>query len=123
MLIERLKTRSLVRELKLPYTYINVGWWMDIIIPTPSERHLHWFIGAGNVKTAVTSKTDIGRFVARIIDDPRALNAQVFCYGDEVSLNEIYDTAERISGKDMRYLRTIVSRGFSFLNLFFLFLN
>lgn len=83
---------------------------MNIVLPHVSHEPPQSVIGPGNVKTAVTSKTDIGRFVARIIDDPRTLNAQVFCYGDEISLEEAYDIAERNSGDAPQ--RIIVSQKF-----------
>lgn len=55
--------------------------------------------GSGDVKFAVTDKRDIGKFVARIINDPRTLNRYVFCWGEEVSQNEVFALAERISGQ------------------------
>lgn len=93
---------------------------MDLILPYPSSdqgylaERSRTLLGSGDVKTAVTSRNDIGRFTARIIDDPRTLNAQVFCYGDEVSLNETFDIAERITKEDMRSKRRIVSQNHFF---------
>lgn len=39
-------------------------------------------VSDGNVRSAVTDQVDAGRFVARIIADPRTLNKQVFAYGE-----------------------------------------
>ncbi|GJJ06033.1 hypothetical protein Clacol_000220 [Clathrus columnatus] len=111
----QLEIRALVKDLKLPYTYINVGWWMDLILPYPSSDEGVWaqrsrtFVGTGEIKTAIISRTEIGLFVARILADPRTINSQVFCCGDEVSLNDIYDIGEKILMEDLRSKRNIIS--------------
>lgn len=46
---------------------------------------------------------DIGRFVARIIIDPRTLNKRVFCHADEVTLNEVYEVANKVSEEDLNF--------------------
>ena len=55
--------------------------------------------GSGDVKTAVTAREDIGLFVERIISDPRTLNRYVFIWAAEVTQNEAFALAERISKK------------------------
>ena len=55
--------------------------------------------GTGDVKTALTDRQDVGRFVARIIADDRTLNRYVFCWGEERSQKEIIALAERVAGK------------------------
>jgi hypothetical protein len=47
------------------------------------------------VKTAFTDLVDVGRYVARIIADPRTLNKQVFAYGEVATQNVVYKTVER----------------------------
>lgn len=109
---QKLEIWSFVRELGVPYTFIHVGWWMQLVFTHPAnsptdtwvakmsrERH-----GDGNVKTAVTSFDDIGHFVSRIIADPRTINQYVFCWSEEVSLNEVYPVFERLSGQKLRDL-------------------
>ena len=60
--------------------------------------------GSGDVKTAVTAREDIGPFVERIISDPRTLNRYVLIWGAEVTQNEAFALAERISKKQPKPL-------------------
>ena len=55
--------------------------------------------GTGEVKTAVTDLDDIGKFVARIIADPRTLNRYVFIAGEEVTQNKVFAIAEEVTGR------------------------
>ena len=105
---QKLAIRAFVRELGIPYTFIDVGWWMQLILPPPTSSPLTplvtWSrerLGTGNVKNAVTSYDDIGHFVAHIIVDPRTLNQHVFCWGEEVTLNEAYAVGDRVSGENL----------------------
>lgn len=88
---------------------------MDLILPYPSSAtgaladRSRFAGGTGDVKVAFTSRIDIGRFVARIIADPRTLNKSVFCHADEVTLNEVYDVANKISGEDLKSTVKLVS--------------
>lgn len=96
--------RTFIKELGIAYTIIDVGWWMEMILPYPPGDQgpiadlSHTFVGAGDVKTAVTCRADIGHFVARILADPRTLNSYVFCYVEEVTQIDIYRIAESVSG-------------------------
>lgn len=58
--------------------------------------------GAGNVKVAYTDLRDVGKFVARIIADPRTLNRYVFVWGEERTQQEVFDIARAASGKDIQ---------------------
>ena len=51
------------------------------------------------MKTAVTDRQDVGRFVARIIADPRTLNHAVIIWEDEVAENAAHEIGERVSGE------------------------
>lgn len=90
---------------------------MDLILPHPTSAPAESFLaqrsriagGTGDVKVAFTARDDIARFVVRIIADPRTLNQTVFCYGDEVTLNEVYDAANKVSGEDLKSTITFVS--------------
>ena len=62
---------------------------------------LTMLFGTGEVKSAVTDARDIGKFVARIIADPRTLNRYVFIAGDEVTQKEVYAIAEEVSGRSI----------------------
>jgi hypothetical protein len=91
----------------LPYTIIDVGYWHQISIPRlPSgkidDRLLvgrNEVYSDGNTKTILTNKTDMGRWVARIIKDDRTLNRMVIAYSDVLSQNEVIEIMERKSGE------------------------
>ncbi|KAL5514231.1 hypothetical protein ACEPAG_2319 [Sanghuangporus baumii] len=104
---EKLAIHDYVKEIGIGFTFIDVGWWMDITLPFVDledfsqpiiQRVSKSYIGSGDVKCAVIDKRDIGKFVARIIADDRTLNRYVFCWTEEVTLNEIVALAERVSG-------------------------
>ncbi|KAF5626013.1 isoflavone reductase P3 [Fusarium sp. NRRL 52700] len=55
--------------------------------------------GNGNTPCAFTDLPDIGKWVARIISDPRTLNKMVFAYNTVLTLNQAYDLLEEASGE------------------------
>ena len=75
---------------------------MKFLVPvdgTPKDTILplnHYIFGTGDVLTATIDTADIGRFVAKIIDDPRTLNRQVFCYGEHKTQNETWSITKKI---------------------------
>lgn len=96
---------------------IDVGWWYQVALPpVPSGRLDYcvapalrptWALGRdGRVPSALTDPADIGRYVARIIADPRTLNKRVFAYNEVLTRNEVYDVLEKVSGE--RLERTYV---------------
>ena len=100
---------------KLPYTIIDVGYWHQLsFFRIPSGRfdyaqlmHNFEIFGTGDVKTLLGDKRDMGRFAARIIQDPRTLNQKVFTWSDEISQNELLrltetKTGEKIETKQVR---------------------
>jgi uncharacterized protein YbjT (DUF2867 family) len=90
-----------------PYTVIDVGWWYQFSMPHVPSGKLNSAItfpentiaGDGNLRSALTDKEDIGKFVARIISDPRTVNKQVFAYGEVTTQNEIYAAVEKYTGE------------------------
>ncbi|GME48450.1 hypothetical protein VE00_04286 [Neofusicoccum parvum] len=106
-----------IKKLQLPYTIIDVGWWYACVIPrVPSGRtdyaRITSLIGDniipadGNVPIAVTDVHDIGRYVARIITDPRTLNKMVFAYNEVVTFNQAFESMEDRSSEhvDRNYI-------------------
>ncbi|KAK7184037.1 hypothetical protein DPSP01_001321 [Paraphaeosphaeria sporulosa] len=91
----------------LPYTFIEIGYWHQIsLFRVPSGRFDYALtfdrpevIGDGNTRTLLSDKRDIGRFVARIIRDPRTLNRSVVAWSDEISQNEIISLIEAKTGE------------------------
>ncbi|KAL0945731.1 hypothetical protein HGRIS_014878 [Hohenbuehelia grisea] len=94
-------------EAGLPYTLIALGTWYDGIFPpippyiTPTaERQLiadtvyHSF-GTGQVKNTLINRLNVGRLVARVIDDEDTIGKKVLVNEDEASLDEVWSIAEK----------------------------
>ena len=96
-----------IKRIYLPYTVIDVGWFYQISLPQlPSGRiktkvsyAFNEMIGSGDVRFALTHTPDIGKYVARIIADPRTLNKMVFVYAEMWTQNRIFDVLEEKSGE------------------------
>lgn len=98
-----------MRVLGIPYTIIDVGYWYQISFPSlPSGKVDYASVygfknydidGNPDQKTALIDRNDIGRFVARVIVDERTLNKSIFCHGDVISQNEIFQMLEEKSGE------------------------
>ncbi|KAJ5992216.1 hypothetical protein N7451_007940 [Penicillium sp. IBT 35674x] len=111
-----------IRQLWLPYTLVDVGWWYQLSYPRLPSGRVDYamtsgndeIIGDGNVTTALTDLRDIGRYMALIINDPRTLNKKVLAYNLVSTQNEIYSLMEEISEEkiDRNYVpeETICSR-------------
>ncbi|EQB48605.1 isoflavone reductase [Colletotrichum gloeosporioides Cg-14] len=94
---------------RIPYTVIDVGWWYNGFIPdVPSGKTDHAIAlpdflrnlvpGDGNMKTYVIDNEDVGKFVTRIIVDPRTVNKRVMAAGASMSFNEMFAIAEELTG-------------------------
>lgn len=113
----KLTIRDYIKELGVGYTFIDVGWWMQLLVPegTNSPSLLGpWSLeiyGAGDKKMLLTDLEDIGIFVARIVADERTLNQYVIAWADEMTLLEAKDLCERLSGEEeaLRAKRTYVT--------------
>ena len=98
-----------VKQLWLPYTIIDVGWWYQIAFPRVPSGKVDYvsfgvaeeIIGGGNVPSALIDMRDIGHYVAKIIVDERTLNRMVFAYNTVITQNQIYDLMEEISGEKL----------------------
>ena len=106
-------TREYVKELGVPYTTIDVGWWMQFYLPLPLRSDVASEIKAtswavyrkGESKNLLTNLDHIGTYIARIITDPRTVNKAVIIWEDEVLQKDAYEIGARISG-DGDALRT-----------------
>ncbi|KAI0364821.1 NAD-P-binding protein [Pilatotrama ljubarskyi] len=103
---EKLAIREFIQELGVPYTFIDVGWWMQFVLPLPARSKVpeavkEWTYalhGDGTHKTLVTDLRHIGTYVARVVVDPRTLNRAVMVWEDEKTDVEIHEIGERLSG-------------------------
>ena len=104
-----------LKKIYLPYTAIDVGWWMQLFLPRLPSGRGHYIVdmsvipqelleviaNEGDVPTAVTDLRDIGVATARIIADLRTLNRLVFAYGETSSQREAFEVLERVSGEEI----------------------
>ncbi|PYH31126.1 aromatic alcohol reductase [Aspergillus neoniger CBS 115656] len=94
-----------IKQLRLPYTIIDIGWWYQLSYPRLGSGRTDYamttanneIVGDGNTPLALTDLRDIGRYVAKIIVDDRTLNKMVFAYNTVLTQNQIYDLLEEIS--------------------------
>ncbi|KAH9888499.1 NAD-P-binding protein [Cubamyces lactineus] len=102
---QKLGIREFIQELGVPYTFIDVGWWMQITLPLPERSksplkdRINTIWGDGNNRMLVTNLNRIGTYVARIIADPRTLNHAVMIWEDEPTQLETREIGERVSGE------------------------
>ncbi|KAI0628426.1 NAD-P-binding protein [Trametes polyzona] len=103
----KLDIRAFVEEIGVPHTVIDIGWWMQLILPLPTRSQAPEPIKAmtytvhagGKQKVLVTDLRHVGDFVARIIADPRTVNKAVMVWEDELTELEIHELGERVSGE------------------------
>ncbi|KAH9888501.1 NAD-P-binding protein [Cubamyces lactineus] len=102
---QKLAIRDFVKELGVPYTFIDVGWWMQLSLPLP-ERSKSFMktasyevYGSGDNRMLMTDLEHIGTYVARIVADPRTLNHAVMVWEDERTQLEMHEIGESISGE------------------------
>jgi hypothetical protein len=93
-----------VKSLALPYTIIDIGWWFQLTLPTSFYDIGYGDLpgtmpGDGNVVSAFTDARDVGKFVVETIIDRRTINKSVFCYSEMMSMNQVYDVLDRVSGR------------------------
>lgn len=94
-----------IRQLWLPYTIVDVGWWYQLAYPRLESGCIDYamtsgndeIVGDGNMPTALTDLRDIGRYMARIISDPRTLNKKVLAYNLVSTQNKIHELMEELS--------------------------
>lgn len=105
-----------IKQLRLPYTIIDVGWWYQVAFPRVPSGKVDYvavglaeeIVGKGNVPSALIDLRDVGRYVAKIIIDEQTLNRMVFAYNTVMTQNQVYDLIEEMSGEKLE--RNYVSR-------------
>lgn len=92
-----------IQELGIGYTWIDIGWWKQLMLPYPSSFDAGWastlsyrFFADGKQPFAVTDRRVIGDFVGRIIKDDRTMNQYVFCYEEVVTQEQLWKIAEEV---------------------------
>ncbi|TRM68620.1 hypothetical protein BD626DRAFT_394932 [Schizophyllum amplum] len=102
---KKLAIRDYARELGLGYTFIEVGYWYQVLLPYPPSYAgepladvSFRFLGSGTVPTAGTDLHHIGDYVALILADARTLNQTVFVWEDHVTEADLFRIAEEKCG-------------------------
>ncbi|KAH7000339.1 hypothetical protein EDB80DRAFT_109974 [Ilyonectria destructans] len=96
-----------IKKIYLPYTVIDVGWWYQGSLPRLPSGKIDYAVtfpmpnmyGDGNLPSALTDLRDVGKYVARIIADPRTLNKSVFVYNEIWTQEQIFTLLEKGSGE------------------------
>lgn len=109
--IKKEENLNYIQKIRLPYTYIDMGWWFQITLPRLPSGRIDYVLPStqpdqpidldGNVPSALADIRDVGRYVARIIADPRTLNKKVHVYNDVYTRNQVYDLVEKLSGEKL----------------------
>ncbi|RAH73056.1 NAD(P)-binding protein [Aspergillus aculeatinus CBS 121060] len=98
-----------LRAQSMDYTVIDVGYWYQLSLPPVPSGRLSYAIpvpsttihGDGTAPNILTDLRDIGRFVARIVADPRTRNRSVYTCSAVLSEEEIFGIVEAVSGESV----------------------
>jgi uncharacterized protein YbjT (DUF2867 family) len=96
-----------VKAIGLPFTIVDVGWWYQIAFPKLLSGKVDYAIslpaeemfGTGEQVSALTDLRDVGRYVARVVQDERLINQYVLCYNEVRSQADSYALMEKLSGE------------------------
>ena len=98
---QKLAIRDYIQNLGIPYTFVEIGWWTQLVFPTPPSVQVTPLMdtcvvyGTGSRKCAVTNIANVGGYVARILQDERTINQTVFVWEHEINTDEIWDIVQR----------------------------
>lgn len=73
----------------------------DPSLAHPNPDRTASVFGTGQVRAILNDMTDVARYTARIVFDPRTLNRRVMCDGHEATVEEIVAKWEWITEKEM----------------------
>ncbi|KAK7403059.1 hypothetical protein QQX98_011170 [Neonectria punicea] len=98
---------SHIKKIYLPYTVVDIGWWYQGTLPRLPSGKLDYAMkfpvktiaSDGNLPTALTDLRDVGKYVARVIADPRTLNKSVFAHSEVRTQEDIFTLLEQASGE------------------------
>ncbi|KZT66152.1 NAD(P)-binding protein [Daedalea quercina L-15889] len=100
------------------YTFIDIGWWAQLAVPSASTAPSPLgpmgdeYYTEDDKPVLLTDIDRIGPYVARIISDPRTANQYVIIWEDELSFKESRELAEAASGEaqSIRGRRALVGK-------------
>ncbi|TFY57722.1 hypothetical protein EVJ58_g6855 [Rhodofomes roseus] len=100
------------------YTFLDIGWWMQLAVPSSSTKPAPLgplsddYFTEDDKPVLLTDVNHIGPYVARIIGDERTANQYVIIWEDELTLREYREIAEAASGEAeaIRAKRVVLDR-------------
>ena len=111
--------REYIKSLGVPYTFIDVGAWMQAVLPLPPRSKTSLAMKAmsqttfepGDAPVLLSDLNSIGPFVARILADERTVNQAVMVWEDERPMHAAWDVGPLASGESeaMNALKISVS--------------
>ncbi|KAH8804282.1 NAD(P)-binding protein [Flagelloscypha sp. PMI_526] len=103
----KLDIRDFIIEHSIPYTFIEVGIWINNLLPLPHSSNGYplpesgkIFVGSGQLPVTWTDYSNIGHLVRLTLEDSGTLNKTVHLYDGETTLEEAWDVGAKISGED-----------------------
>ena len=95
----------------MPYTFIDVGWWMQLVLPLPARSAApapfkalsHTLYAHGAAPMLLTDLRHIGAHVARVLADERTLNSAVVVWEDARTQAEAFEIGARVSGEEAHF--------------------
>ncbi|KAL6303046.1 NAD-P-binding protein [Sparassis latifolia] len=113
LLDEKLEIHDYIKSLGLGYTFIDIGWWMQISLPCRStsksmmrdaSRQLY---NGGVKKILVTNLDNVGVYVAHVIADERTLNHSVLIWEDQVTALQAMEIGAKVSGEGSALIENV----------------
>jgi len=121
-LFQKRKIQAYAEQAGVPYTSIVVGLWNEASFPpkeppeqlTPFQKYILGYYGTGKVKSAVVNRLHLGRFVPSILKDERTIQKRVLAHEDEISPDQLWEWADKYSGRKISDNMNVVSFCFVF---------
>ncbi|GBE78820.1 hypothetical protein SCP_0200170 [Sparassis crispa] len=113
LLDEKLEIHEHIKSLGLGYTFVDIGWWMQISLPCRStskstrrdmSRRLY---SGGAQKMVVTNLDRVGVYVARVVADERTLGHSVLIWEDQVTGLQAMEIGAKASGEGPALLEDV----------------
>lgn len=116
-LSQKRKIQAYAEQAGVPYTSIVIGFWNQLLFPTkePLEQLTSYqkiflgYYGTGKVKNVVVNRLHLGRFVPSILKDERTIQKRVLAHEDEVSPDQLWEWADKYSGRKISDNKNVVS--------------
>ncbi|KAH9925897.1 uncharacterized protein BXZ73DRAFT_103069 [Epithele typhae] len=103
----KLELHDYIQEPGVPYTFVDVGNWMETlsplpkrtVVPAPLQVIAHTMYNSERGRMLLVGPTHVGKWVARIVKDPRTVTKIVLVWEGEMMHNDFLEIADRVSGE------------------------